>query len=144
MSSAWIPNTDLTPLKPDDCKDVAEKGKSKALVAAYHVAEQGHDLQYFKDMLLDHAKAMQEDDERRQAKLAEKAAARAEKAAAKPEKKKRKSEAKVAADDVEMEDADDDADVKKSAKKRKKEAESDDDETEKVSGEPSQHSFVRS
>ena len=118
-----MPNTDLGDLKPEDCKDVSEKGKSKSLIAAYQVAAEGHDLDYFKNMLMEHAKALEEDELRRQ-ELAEQKAAKAD-------KKKRKSETKVEDDDVDMADADD-AEVKKSAKKRKKAAESDDEAPEKV------------
>ena len=124
-TSAWIPNTDLNDLTPEDCKAVSEKGKAKSLLAAYEVASEGHDLAYFKEMLAAHASAMAEEEERLQQIATEKAA--------KAEKKKRKSEAKVESDDVDMEDADTTAEVKKSAKKRKKAAESDDEETEKVS-----------
>jgi hypothetical protein len=124
LCSAWIPNTDLTDLDPEECKNVNEKGKSKQLIAAYQVAAEGHDLAYFKNMLTEHALAMEADE----ASKAEKAAEKAEKAA----KKKRKSEAKVQDEDVDMEDVDDTAETKKSSKKRKKAADSDDEETEKV------------
>ncbi|KIV84314.1 hypothetical protein, variant [Exophiala sideris] len=123
---AWIPNYDLVPLNPEDCKDVPEKGKSKSLLAAFAVAAEGHDLQYFKDMLNDHAAAMQADIDAKEAREAEKAV--------KADKKKRKSDAKVETEDVEMEDAD--AAPKKSSKKRKKEADSDDEESEKPAKTP--------
>ncbi|KAK2745072.1 hypothetical protein FQN55_006429 [Onygenales sp. PD_40] len=110
---AWIPNTDLTPLDPESCKDVSEKGKSKSLVGAYQVAAEGHDLQYFKDMLRDHAQALLQDQQEREARAAEKAA--------KQEKKKRKS--MDVADEQEMAEAG--AEKRKSAKKRKKDAGSD-------------------
>ncbi|KAL8243566.1 hypothetical protein R6Q59_009824 [Mikania micrantha] len=124
---AWIPNTDLTPLKLEDVKEFAEKGKTKSLIQAYHVAAEEHDLNYFKEMLVDHARALQEDEEAKEAKLAEKAA-KADEKAAKADKKKRKSEVKAADADVDMEDADATPSAKKSSKKRKKEAESDDEE----------------
>lgn len=120
--SAWIPNTDLSELEPSACKDVSEKGKSKTLLKAYEVASEGHDLQHFKDLLVQHEIALQQDEEEKAAKTAEKAA--------KADKKKRKSDAKVE-EDVEMEDVDDAP--KKSSKKRKKDPESDDEEPEKVS-----------
>lgn len=125
-SSAWIPNTELTPLDPATCKEVNEKGKAKALVAAYHVAAENHDLQYFKDMLADHERAMQEDQEAREARAAAKAA--------KSDKKKRKSTDVVEEDeDVEMEGAEEGEGRKKtqSAKKRRKAVESE-GENEKV------------
>lgn len=120
-SSGWIPNTDLTPLDPEQCKDVSEKGKAKSLIEAYKVAAEGHDLAHFKEMLRLHVQAMQEDERLREQREAEKAA--------KAEKKKRKSEVKVD-DDVEMEDVEEAP--KKPSKKRKKDVESDDDEPEKV------------
>ncbi|KAI9873921.1 MAG: hypothetical protein M1823_007804, partial [Watsoniomyces obsoletus] len=52
---AWIPNTDLSPLTAEECKDVKEKGKGKALLAAYEVAAEAHNLDYFKEMLAEHA-----------------------------------------------------------------------------------------
>lgn len=121
--SGWIPNTDLSPLEPEQCKDVSEKGKTKSLIEAYKIAAEGHDLQHFKDMLMQHEAAIQEDEDRKAQRESEKAA--------KADKKKRKSEVK-ADDDVDMEDVDDSA-PKKSSKKRKKDAESDDEEPEKAS-----------
>jgi hypothetical protein len=126
FNSAWIPNTDLADLNPEECKNVTEKGKAKSLLAAYAVAAENHDLQHFKTMLDDHARAIQADIEAAEQREAEKAA--------KSDKKKRKSEVKIDTEDVEMEDAD--APAKKSSKKRKKEADSDDEESEKVSGLP--------
>jgi hypothetical protein len=98
------------------------------LIQAYHVAAEGHDLEYFKTMLLDHQKALQEDQERREAREA----AKAEKAE-RVDKKKRKSVAAEDDEDVDMEDAEQEGKVepKKSSKKRKKEVESDGDD-EKV------------
>lgn len=121
--SAWIPNTDLSPLDPETCKDVSEKGKQKHLVAAYKVAAESHDLQYFKGLLADHQRAVQQEFEDREAAAAEKAALKAQKDAEKEEKKKkRKSVAEGT--DVDVGDGDDDKKAK-SAKKRKKDAESD-------------------
>ncbi|KAL5337836.1 hypothetical protein BJX70DRAFT_224726 [Aspergillus crustosus] len=119
---AWIPNTDLAPLDPTTCKEVSEKGKAKALVAAYHVAAENHDLAYFKDLLTDHQHAIEQEEEERDAQAAAKAAAKAEKDA-----KKNKRKSMEIHDDVDMEDA---AESKqpKSSKKRKKEAETEGDE----------------
>ncbi|ODH45204.1 hypothetical protein ACO22_00317 [Paracoccidioides brasiliensis] len=112
---AWIPNTELTPLDPESCKDVSEKGKTKALVEAYHVAAENHDLQYFKDMLADHQRALEQDQEAREAREAAKAA--------KQEKKKRKS-TEVADEQDDEEAADAGAEKRKSVKKRKKDIDS--------------------
>ena len=130
IDSAWIPNTDLGDLSPEDCKEVAEKGKTKALIAAYKVASENHDLQHFKDVLAEHASAMQAEDERKEAREAEKAA--------KADRKRSKRETKAVArdedkdEDVEMEDLEEVPEKKKSSKKRKKEVDSDDDEAQKV------------
>lgn len=130
--SAWIPNTDLTPLDPESCKDVSEKGKQKQLIAAYKVAAENHDLQYFKDLLADHQRAIQQEAEDREAKEAAKAAAKAEK----EQKKKKRKSAEVAEEpeDVEMAEAGEEEGKKatKATKKRKKDAESE-AEAEKVS-----------
>ncbi|GIK07427.1 hypothetical protein Aspvir_003091 [Aspergillus viridinutans] len=119
---AWIPNTDLTPLDPASCKDVPEKGKSKQLLAAYAVAAEGHDLQYFKDLLADHQRALQQELEEQEAQQAAKEAAKAEREA---KKNKRKS-MDIADDleDIDMEGADEPK-KPKSSKKRKKDAETD-------------------
>lgn len=122
MRSGWIPNTDLSELDVKACKDVSEKGKTKQLLKAYEVASEEHDLQFFKEMLLQHEAALQQDEDEKAAKAAEKKA--------KAEKKKRKSEAKLE-EDVDMEDVEEAP--KKLSKKRKKEPESDDEENLKVS-----------
>lgn len=122
MRSAWIPNTDLTPLKPEECKDVPEKGKAKSLYQAYQVAAENHDVQHFKDMLINHQKAMQEDQERKEARQAAKVA--------REDKKAKRKSMEVADDEM---DVDEEGEEKpKSSKKRKKAADSD-GETEKVS-----------
>lgn len=114
--SQWMPNTDLTPLDPQACKDFPEKGKTKSLIGAYEIAGEQHDLVYFKEMLADHQRAMQEDAE-----------LRAERDAKKQKKGKRKSTATAdEGEDLDMEDAgdveaeDDGADPKPKSKKRKK------------------------
>ena len=113
--SAWIPNTDLTPLNLDTIGDEPEKGKSKGLLKAYKMAAEKHDIEYFKNLLKEHQAAIQADAEA--------------KAAAKAKKAKGKGKNKASADDedVEMEDAGDDEDEesKTKTKKRKKDADSD-------------------
>lgn len=138
MYSAWIPNTDLSPLDPEQCKEISEKGKQKQLIAAYKVAAEGHDLQYFKSLLADHQRAIQQEAEEREAAAAEKAALKAEKEAAKEaakeEKKKKRKSVAAETEDVEMADAEE-GDKKAKPKKRKKEAGSD-VEDEKVGNLP--------
>ncbi|KAL4902551.1 hypothetical protein BDW74DRAFT_180656 [Aspergillus multicolor] len=119
---AWIPNTDLSPLDPAACKDISEKGKSKALLAAYGIAAEEHDLAHYKTMLADHQAAIQQEEEEKEAQEAAKAAAKAEKAA-----KKNKRKSMEIQDDVDMEDADEEKQPK-SSKKRKKDAEAESDE----------------
>ncbi|KAI1907211.1 hypothetical protein LOZ12_005788 [Ophidiomyces ophidiicola] len=110
---AWIPNTDLTPLRPEECKEPPEKGKAKKLLAAYQVAAEGHDLAYFKEILADHQRALQQDAEIRSA------------AKAKPGRKKRKSvEVLDEPEDDDQEMMDVDIEKSKSTKKRKKDIES--------------------
>jgi len=125
--SQWMPNTDLTALDPQACKGFPDKGKTKSLVAAYEIAGEQHDLAYFKEMLVDHQRAMQEDAE-----------LRAQREAKKQKKGKRKStDATEDGEDLDMEDAeemkagDDGGDPKPKSKKRKKSLDSD-GETEKV------------
>lgn len=98
---------------------MSEKGKSKPLLAAYETASEGHDLQYFKNMLADHERALQEDQEAREAQATAKAA--------KKDKKKRKS-----MDVVDDQDDEEVTEKRRSAKKRKKDAESE-GESDKVS-----------
>lgn len=131
--SAWMPNTDLTPLDPEQCKNIPEKGKQKQLIAAYKIAAENHDLQYFKNLLAEHQRAVQQEAEEREAEAARKAAQKAEKEArAAEKKKKRKSTADT---DVEMADAEEE-DKKSKSKKRKKEAESDAEEEKVI------HTFI--
>lgn len=112
-----MPNTDLTPLDTNTCKDTTEKGKSKPLLAAYEKAAEQHGLDYFKDMLADHQKAVKEDLE-----------AQAERDAKKAHKSKRKS-TDVTIEDADDMDVDDEAEgPKPKSKKRKKEFDSDGDE----------------
>ncbi|KAJ5780843.1 hypothetical protein N7457_006003 [Penicillium paradoxum] len=117
---AWVPNTNLTPLDPAECKEISEKNKSKLLINAYKVASEGHDLQYFKKLLKEHQAAIDQEEAEFEAQEAEKAAAKAAK-----EAKKGKRKSKGAETDVEMEDADDSKKTKAPSKKRKKEAETD-------------------
>ncbi len=121
LHSAWHVNTALEPLDVEKIKNATPEKKSKQLAEAYEIAAQGHDLQYFQDMLEDHKKALNaeledevdEDEVKKPAK----------------EKGKRKSKAEVDEDgDVVMQDdgdANEDGDKKsKPSKKRKKDVDS--------------------
>lgn len=111
----------------EDVKKDVESGnqtkKNKALWQAYQTAAEGHDLEYFKQMLSAHEAALAEDLAQQETKEQEKK----EKAA------KRKSQPAAESEDVDMEDAP--ASTKKTkakaTKKRKKDDESD-GENEKV------------
>ena len=116
-----MPNTDLTPTTPEECQNVSEKGKGKALLEAYKVAAEGFDLEHWKKMLTEHQEAIAEESERK----AEREAKKAEKV----ERARRKSEA--AAND-EMEIDEDEEEPKPKSKKRKKSMDADDSD-EKVS-----------
>ncbi|OAL07547.1 hypothetical protein IQ06DRAFT_12271 [Phaeosphaeriaceae sp. SRC1lsM3a] len=121
---AWQVNTELLTFDLDEVKKDVEAGnkikKNNALWGAYEVAAEGHDLAHFKEVLASHEAAMQEDLEQREAKEQEKKE-KAEKST------KRKSLAAAGGEDVDMEDAGDDAAPKKAkaSKKRKKGDESD-------------------
>lgn len=96
--------------------DAPEKGKSKLLLAAYEKAAEQHDLDYFKEMLVDHQKAIQEDQE-----------AQAQREAKKASKAKRKSQdaAAQAAAAEEMDVDEELPEPKPKSKKRKKDLDSD-------------------
>ncbi|KAF2146806.1 uncharacterized protein K452DRAFT_294341 [Aplosporella prunicola CBS 121167] len=127
---AWQVNTDLAPLDMEDVKRAVandEQGKkSKALWDAWKVTAEGYTLEHFKEVLMEHEKALAKELESKAQKEAEKAEKAAEKEkAAKTPKNKRKSKGGAAADeDVEMEDAGNETDTKKSNKKRKKDTDS--------------------
>ena len=128
-------NTNLSPLKPEECLTLPKTKMTKALQDAYKLATEDKDLAYYKDVL----SVWQEEEKRRaeehaeleaeEARLAEeraKAAEEAEKngeepAAQKEKKKKAPRKSKGADEDVEMEGAE----APKSSKKRKKAADSD-------------------
>ncbi|KAH9879037.1 hypothetical protein J1614_002472 [Plenodomus biglobosus] len=122
---AWQVNTELLDFDIEEVKKDVESGKqgkkNKALWEAYQVAAEGHDLNHFKQLLDAHESAMQEET----AKLEEKEQLKKEKA---EKATKRKSVAAAGSEDVEMEDAGNDATAstkKKATKKRKKSDESD-------------------
>lgn len=122
----------MLPFNMDDVKKEADAGgstkKNKALSEAYVIAAEGHDLEWFKTMLKEHEQAMQEDIRVREAKAEEKA-----RKADKATKRRSAAAAGDVSDDVDMEDAGDDAAPKKvkASKKRKKDDESE-GEPEKV------------
>jgi hypothetical protein len=139
--SAWIINTNLTPLDVAECKNISEKNKSKGLIKAYAVAAEGHDLDHYKKVLAEHQNALDKEEAeeaeaeaKKEAEKEAKAKAKADKAAEKADKtadknKKSKRKSKAAETDVEMEDVEEPKKAKTPARKRKNDA---DAETEKV------------
>ena len=125
LYSAWIPNTELAPLdvESDAVKNPVEKGKSKTLLQAYKKAAENEDLDHFKGMLAEHAKAIEADREEREELEQERAAKKAKKAA-------RKSDAAVN-DDEDM-DVDEEIAAEKPKSKKRKKAEDSEDVDEKV------------
>jgi len=120
-------NTSLAKLNPAECVvDENNKKLSKDLKAAYKIAEEEHDLDYYKKMLSEHEKEMQniaEEQARYEAEIVAKEQEKADKAAKKLEDKpKSKSRKSKGAEDSEMDL--DGSESKSSSKKRKKEAES--------------------
>lgn len=115
-NSAWMPNTELTQLTKESVTEPSEKGKSKLLLLAYEKAAEQNDLAYFKEMLVDHQRAIQEDQE-----------AQAEREAKKASKAKRKSmDTTAQAAEVDDMDVDEEVgDAKPKSKKRKKDLDSD-------------------
>lgn len=134
-NSAWIPNTDITPITPEECANAPEKGKTKGLIEAFKIASEGHDLEYFKKVINDHNAALQQEEEAiaaREAEKQRKAQEKADKAAAKAANQKKGKRKSIAATETEGEDEGEEVtEKKKPSKKRKKDAESD-EESEKV------------
>lgn len=139
MNSTWLVNTSLTKLDPDECKDKQQGKMSKTLFAAYQIAAEGHDLDYFKQILKDfqeEQRAFEEEQAKKDAEKAEADAKKAEKAAetketagVEKEKKKKARKSKGGDDeDVAMEDAEE----TKPSKKRKKETTESDGDGAKV------------
>lgn len=109
-------------LKKEVADGTSSKKRNKQLWAAYEVAAEGHDLDYFKQLLKEHEQAIEAD-----VQAAADAAAAAE--VKKAEKKSsKKSISAAGGDDVEMEDADSSSAKKKPSKKRKKSDETDGEE----------------
>lgn len=139
VDSAWIVNSALTPLNPGDTAEDKLKPKmSASLRNAYILADERHDLDYFRSILAEHQEAekqLQEEiaakeaeKQEKEAKKEERAAKASEKTKGSEKKAKRKSTAKskdAVTDEDEM-DVDDKESVEaKPSKKRKKDADSD-------------------
>lgn len=124
--SQWMVNTNLTPLDPEECKNASKSKMTKALQNAYEIASENHDLQYFKDILVQWQEENEAFAKAEAAAQAEAERVAAEKALAASEEKTKKKgsrKSKGAGEDEDM----DDVEAPKSSKKRKKDVESDAD-----------------
>ncbi|KAM0802996.1 hypothetical protein BDR22DRAFT_886880 [Usnea florida] len=74
LLSAWIPNTELTPLdvESENTKSPVEKGKSTTLLAAYGKAAETNDLAHSMAMLADRQKVIEIGEEINEEKAADK------------------------------------------------------------------------
>ncbi|KAJ3579235.1 hypothetical protein NPX13_g1330 [Xylaria arbuscula] len=111
---SWTPNTDLSELDPTTVADLVTAKMRKDLQAAHRLAAEGHDLDYYKNVL-------REFEEQRLAK------AEAKKSKAKTPKKSSKAadeDGDIDMEDVEEEEAGEPAEKKPKTKKRKAEDES--------------------
>ena len=130
LHSTWLVNTGLTPLEPEECNTTPTSKMSKSLQQAYAIAAEGHDLDFYKQVLAEfqeESARLEAEALKKQEEAEAKAAAKADKDAkakdseAKDKKKKSRKSKAADEDDVEMEDAE----APKSSKKRKKDADSD-------------------
>ncbi|KAM6531160.1 hypothetical protein FSOLCH5_000645 [Fusarium solani] len=105
----WVPNTSLTELTPEKASDSITEKMRKDLREAFELASQNNPIDYYKDVLKQFQEELIAQEE-------------AKKEAAATPKKSKKGKAKAApADDLEMDDVDDDIPEKPKSKKRKAE-----------------------
>ncbi|KAI3397615.1 hypothetical protein diail_10588 [Diaporthe ilicicola] len=116
----WVSNKDLVDLDPEKVEEQITPKMRKDLQLAHQIAAEGHDLDYYKDLL-----------QQFQEELIEKQKAAEAKAAAGSTPKKSKKQAKSSTDveDVEMEDVDDEPSTAKAKKSDKKRKNTEDSET---------------
>lgn len=116
--SAWVPNTDFEPLDVNLIGEAPQGKMSKSLYAAYQLAAENHDLDYFKSLLQNFEKVRQEAAEASKAKTASK----------KSKKSKDIVEDEVD-EDVEMGDAEEIETEEKPKASKKRKAATEDEET---------------
>ena len=102
--SSWIKNTDLSKIDMDEIKKEEQGKKPKTLWDAYEVCGQNHDLEHFKNILVEHEERRTREVEERNRKQAEKEEKEAKKAERAEKAEKRKSKTKSNDEDEEMED----------------------------------------
>lgn len=118
----WVSNKDLVDLDPDKVAELVTPKMRKDLQLAHEIAAEGHDLEYYKDLLQQFQEELIEKQKAAEAKAT---------AAATPKKSKKqaKSSADVDVEDVEMEDVDDEPSTTKAKKSEKKRKNTEDSET---------------
>lgn len=104
----WVPNTSLTELTPEKASDSITEKMRKDLREAFELASQNNPIDYYQDVLKQFQEELIAQEE-------------AKKEAAATPKKSKKGKAKAPADDLEMDDVDDEVPEKPKSKKRKAE-----------------------
>ncbi|OBT89203.1 hypothetical protein VE02_01649 [Pseudogymnoascus sp. 03VT05] len=125
---AWMPNTDLEPLDTSVIGDVPQGKMSKSLYAAYQLAAENHDLDYYKNVLREFEVTRRRDEKAAQEAIDAKEAAKEAKVSVK-KGKKTKEVVQDEDEDVEMADAGADEAEKEDKPKASKKRKAVDDET---------------
>lgn len=116
----WVSNKDLVDLDSDKVADLITPKMRKDLQLAHEIAAEGHDLEYYKDLLQQFQEELIEKQKAAEAKAA---------AAATPKKSKKQAKSPADVEDVEMEDVDDEPSTAKAKKSEKKRKNTEDSET---------------
>ncbi|KAL2685100.1 hypothetical protein Neosp_006196 [[Neocosmospora] mangrovei] len=104
----WVPNMSLTELTPEKASESITEKMRKDLREAFELASQNNPIDYYEDVLKQFQEELIAQEE-------------AKKEAAATPKKSKKGKAKAPADDLEMDDVDDEVPEKPKSKKRKAE-----------------------
>lgn len=120
MHSGWVSNKDLVDLDSEKVADLITPKMRKDLQLAHQIAAEGHDLDYYKDLLQQFQEELIEKQKAAEAKAA---------AAATPKKSKKQAKSSADVEDVEMEDVDDEPSTAKAKKSEKKRKNAEDSET---------------
>lgn len=118
--SGWVSNKDLVDLDSEKVADLITPKMRKDLQLAHQIAAEGHDLDYYKDLLQQFQEELIEKQKAAEAKAA---------AAATPKKGKKQAKSSADVEDVEMEDVDDEPSTAKAKKSEKKRKNTEDSET---------------
>lgn len=120
LRSGWVSNKDLVDLDSEKVADLITAKMRKDLQLAHQIAAEGHDLDYYKDLLQQFQEELIEKQKAAEAKAA---------AAATPKKSKKQAKSSADVEDVEMEDVDDEPSTTKTKKSEKKRKNTEDSET---------------